>query len=151
MFYTAKKRVTKIIKPLVAVLAAAVLCGVASAFTVDADMPAGNVIVEKIDGDLVELKVRIPGWARGRPVPSDFYVQTVPSSAFDVSLSVNGERVATKFGDDGYVTIDREWTVGDKTFPALKASDRFVLMPYFFWGNREPGNELQTWFSLDAQ
>ena len=44
------------IRPLVAVFAVAVSCGVAHGFTVDADMPAGNVIVEKIDGDLVELK-----------------------------------------------------------------------------------------------
>lgn len=60
------------------------------------------------------LKVRIPGWARGRPVPSDLYVQTSPSSASDVSLSVNGERVDTKVGDDGYVTIERKWKIGDK-------------------------------------
>ena len=159
------------------------------------------------------LKVRIPGWARGRPVPSDLYVQTSPSSASDVSLSVNGERVAAKVGDDGYVTIERKWkvgdkvvldlpmpvkciranekvaadrgrlavqrgpivycaegfdnggkaygaslpedatfedttiSIGDKTFPALKASNGLVLIPYFLWGNREPGNELQTWFA----
>lgn len=163
------------------------------------------------------LKVRIPGWARGRPVPSDLYVQTVPASASDVSLSVNGARVATKVGDDGYVTIERTWrigdrvvldlplpvtriranekvaadrgrlavqrgpivycaegfdnggraydaslpadatfadtaiSIGDKTFPALKASNGLVLIPYFLWGNREPGNELQTWFSVNAQ
>ena len=163
------------------------------------------------------LKVRIPGWAKGRPVPSDLYVQTSPSSASDVSLSVNGERVAAKVGDDGYVTIERKWkvgdkvvldlpmpvkriranekvaadrgrlavergpvvycaegfdnggkaygavlpadaifedttiSIGDKTFPALKASNGLVLIPYFLWGNREPGNELQTWFSIDVQ
>ena len=161
----------------------------------------------------VALKVRIPGWARGRPVPSDLYVQTSPSSASDVSLSVNGERVAAKVGDDGYVTIERKWkvgdkvvldlpmpvkrirsnekvaadrgrlavergpivycaegfdnggkaygavlpadatfedttiSIGDKTFPALKASNGLVLIPYFLWGNREPGNELQVWFA----
>ena len=44
------------IRPLIAVLAIAASFGVANGFTVDADMPAGNVIVEKIDGDLVELK-----------------------------------------------------------------------------------------------
>ena len=159
------------------------------------------------------LKVRIPGWARGRPVPSDLYVQTPPSSAKDVSLSVNGERIDFKVGDDGYVTIERKWkigdkvvlelpmpvkriranekvaadrgrlavqrgpivycaegfdnggkaygatlpadatfedatiAIGDKTFPALKASNGLVLIPYFLWGNREPGNELQTWFA----
>ena len=165
----------------------------------------------------IALKVRIPGWARGRPVPSDLYVQTSPSSASDVSLSVNGERVATKVGEDGYVTIERKWkvgdkvvldlpmpvkrirsnekvavdrgrlavergpivycaegfdnggkaygavlpadatfedttiSIGDKTFPALKASNGLVLIPYFLWGNREPGNELQVWFAEKPQ
>ena len=50
MFYTAKKGNKKIIRPLIAVLAIAASFGVANGFTVDADMPAGNVIVEKIDG-----------------------------------------------------------------------------------------------------
>ena len=39
------------IRPLVAVLVATASFGVANGFTVDADMPAGNIIVEKIDGD----------------------------------------------------------------------------------------------------
>ena len=56
MFYTAKMETTRMIRPLVTVLMAAASLGVAKGFTVDADMPAGNVIVEKIDGDLVELK-----------------------------------------------------------------------------------------------
>ena len=50
MFYTAKKGNKKIIRPLIAVLAIAASFEVANAFTVDADMPAGNIIVEKIDG-----------------------------------------------------------------------------------------------------
>ena len=35
---------------LVAALAAADVCG----FTVDADLPAGNIIVEGVDGDIVK-------------------------------------------------------------------------------------------------
>ena len=50
MFYTAKKGNKKIIRPLIVVLAIAASFEVANAFTVDADMPAGNIIVEKIDG-----------------------------------------------------------------------------------------------------
>lgn len=37
-------------------------------------------------------------------------------------------------------------TIGDKTFPALKASNGLKLIPYCLWDNREPGNELQVWF-----
>ena len=158
------------------------------------------------------LKIRIPGWAQGRPVPSDLYVQTVPSSVMEVSVAVNGLAVNGVPGKDGYLTIERDWkigdvvelnlpmpvkrirahekveadkgrlavergpivycaegvdnggkayeatlpadatftddtiTIGDKTYPALKASNGLKLIPYCLWGNREPGNELQCWF-----
>ena len=59
------------------------------------------------------LKVRIPGWAKGQPVPSDLYAQTVPSSVMEISVSVNGLAVNGVPGKDGYLTIGREWKVGD--------------------------------------
>ena len=158
------------------------------------------------------LKVRIPGWAKGQPVPSDLYAQTVPSSVMEVSVCVNGLAVNGVPGKDGYLTIGREWkvgdtvevnlpmpvkrirahakveadrgrlavergpivycaegcdnggkaygavlpadatftddtiTIGDKTFPALKASNGLKLIPYCLWDNRELGNEMQVWF-----
>ena len=159
------------------------------------------------------LKVRIPGWAQGRPVPSDLYAQTAPSSVMEAGVSVNGLAVNGVPGKDGYLTIEREWKVGDtvevnlpmpvkriranekaaddrgrlavergpivycaegvdnggkafeahlpadatfadeavaigdKAFPALKASNGLKLVPYCIWGNREPGNEMQVWFA----
>ena len=158
------------------------------------------------------LKIRIPGWAKGQPVPSDLYAQTAPSSVMEVSVAVNGQPVNGIPGKDGYLTISREWkvgdvveidlpmpvkrirahekveadrgrlavergpivycaegcdnggkaydatlpadatfaddviTIGDKTYPALKASNGLKLIPYCLWGNREPGNEMQVWF-----
>ena len=163
------------------------------------------------DGDAFALKVRIPGWARGRPVPSDLYVQTKPSSEMELSVSVNGLAVNGVAGADGYLSIARAWkrgdvvtvdipmpvkrirahakvasdagrlavecgpivycaegadnggsafdavlpedatfarttvTVGDRAFPALKASTGLVLVPYFLWDHRAPGNEMQVW------
>ena len=44
------------IKPLVAVLVAAVSFGVANGYTVDAEIPAGNIVVKSIEGDVVKLK-----------------------------------------------------------------------------------------------
>ena len=38
------------------VLACALACGTASAFTVDAELPAGNAIVNAIDGDTVSIR-----------------------------------------------------------------------------------------------
>ncbi len=58
------------------------------------------------------LKLRIPGWALGKPVPSDLYrLENVKSSP--VSLKVNGEKTEAKLGDDGYVHLKRTWKAGD--------------------------------------
>ena len=65
------------------------------------------------DNGLRMLKVRIPGWAKGRPVPSDLYTQTVPSSVMEVAVLVNGLAVNGVPGKDGYLTIGREWKSGD--------------------------------------
>ena len=172
-------------------------------------------ILSTLNSQLSTLKVRIPGWAVGRPVPSDLYVQTEPSSFMQVGLAVNGQAVNGCPGADGYVTITRAWkagdtvtldlpmpvkrirahekvaedrgrlavekgpivycaegfdnggkafeaslpadatfaddsiTIGDKTYPALKASNGLKLIPYCLWGNRQPGNELQVWFRAE--
>ena len=59
------------------------------------------------------LKIRIPGWAKGRPVPSDLYAQTAPASETEVSVAVNGKVVNAVPGKDGYLTIGRAWKMGD--------------------------------------
>lgn len=155
-------------------------------------------VAPKNAGDRFALKVRVPGWARGKPVPSDLYAQ-IKAENFDCP-------------DDGYLVFDRAWgasktievdfpmpvklikahakvvddrgkvavergpivycaegfdnagkaysavlpedvtfeddfiVIGDKRFPALKASNGVKLIPYFLWGNREPGNDMQVWF-----
>ena len=58
------------------------------------------------------LKLRVPGWAIGKPVPSDLYTQTAPGALTVVSISVNGQPVPRAL-DKGYVTIDRAWRAGD--------------------------------------
>ena len=65
------------------------------------------------DGQRFALKVRVPGWAVGRPVPSDLYSQTVPASEGDVAVAVNGAAVPLTL-DKGYCTIDRAWRKGDR-------------------------------------
>ena len=44
------------IKPLVAVLVAAASFGAANAFTVDADIPAGNILVNSVEGGVVKVR-----------------------------------------------------------------------------------------------
>ena len=51
-----------------------------------------------------DLCVRIPGWALGKPVPSDLY-RFASTEAAPVSLKINGEPVEAKPGQDGYVHL----------------------------------------------
>lgn len=40
--------------------------------------------------------------------------------------------------------------IGDQSFPSLKSSSGVTLVPCCVWGNREPGNEMQTWFRTES-
>jgi DUF1680 family protein len=60
-----------------------------------------------------DLCVRIPGWALGKPVPSDLY-RFGSTEAAPVSLKINGETVEAKPGKDGYVHLARSWKAGDE-------------------------------------
>jgi DUF1680 family protein len=57
------------------------------------------------------VNVRIPGWARNEPVPTDLYRFT-DKSADAVTLKVNGKSVPVKL-DKGYVALARAWKKGD--------------------------------------
>lgn len=58
------------------------------------------------------LKVRIPGWAIGRPVSTDLYRYTSrPDSP--VVITINGERVDYRV-DRGYAILNHKWKKGDR-------------------------------------
>jgi hypothetical protein len=57
------------------------------------------------------IKVRIPGWARNEPVPSDLY-RFAERVTDEPTLRVNGERHAI-VTDRGYATVNRAWNAGD--------------------------------------
>lgn len=58
------------------------------------------------------LNLRIPGWARNEPVPSDLYryLDEAPEEA--PTLLVNGESIALRL-EKGYARIGRTWRSGD--------------------------------------
>jgi len=57
------------------------------------------------------LRLRIPGWTNGQPVPTDLYDQT-PKQTYTVT--VNGQKAQTEYNQhDGYYTVVRSWKAGD--------------------------------------
>jgi DUF1680 family protein len=58
------------------------------------------------------LRVRIPGWARNEPVPSDLY-RYADTSVLTPTLKVNGHPVSVNL-DHGYAVLDRSWRSGDE-------------------------------------
>ncbi|HNC22938.1 MAG TPA: glycoside hydrolase family 127 protein [Opitutaceae bacterium] len=57
------------------------------------------------------LRVRIPGWVRGQPVPSDLYAYDDPAAAA-WSIRVGGQTLTPTL-DHGFAVIEREWRAGD--------------------------------------
>ncbi len=57
------------------------------------------------------IYIRIPGWARNQPVPSNLY-RYMNTSDEKVTLKVNGEQIAFDM-EKGYARIRRTWTKGD--------------------------------------
>jgi uncharacterized protein len=95
--------------------------------TADVDTSAGKVTVRQQtrypwDGDVhivvtpdrpraFAVNVRIPGWAREEPVPSDLYRFT-DAAAPAPALTVAGHRVPITL-KSGFVSLDRVWHQGD--------------------------------------
>jgi DUF1680 family protein len=59
-----------------------------------------------------QVHVRIPGWARNEPVPSDLYRFTEQTGDAAASVRINGTPVVMTL-NRGYVTLDRSWGTGD--------------------------------------
>jgi DUF1680 family protein len=70
------------------------------------------------------VNIRIPGWARNEPVPSDLYRFT--DKAPDPVLKVNGRAVPIKL-DKGYATLSRNWKAGDTVELTLPMPVRRVV------------------------
>ncbi len=77
-------------------------------------------------GTEFELRLRIPGWSRGEPVPSDLYRYTDHGQAAPPALSVNGTAVEVQL-NDGFAVIRRQWERGDEVVLDLPMPVRRVL------------------------
>lgn len=72
-----------------------------------------------------ELRLRIPGWASGQPVPGDLYRYANPGQPH-INVSVNNTPVAIKT-DKGYAVLRRKWEPGDRIDLQLGMPVRRVL------------------------
>lgn len=71
------------------------------------------------------LKVRIPGWARNKPVPSDLYRYRNESET-GPQLFLNGEKQPLQL-ESGYAVISRSWSPGDRVELRLPMEVRQVV------------------------
>ena len=62
------------------------------------------------------IHIRIPGWSRNQPVPSDLY-RYITQSEEKVTLKVNNEVVSLNL-EKGFAHIQRNWETGDTIEPA---------------------------------
>ena len=81
------------------------------------------------------LNLRIPGWATGRPVPSDLY-RFVDGETAPVTLTVNGKTVDATPQADGYIHLERSWKSGDVVELTLPMEPRRVLSHDKVIGNK---------------
>lgn len=72
-----------------------------------------------------ELRLRIPGWAQGSPVPGDLYTYADPSPAV-ITLSVNGAPASLEM-DKGFAVLRRAWKAGDTVELSMDMPVRRVL------------------------
>lgn len=62
------------------------------------------------------LRIRIPGWAKGEPIPSKLY--TEDASKLPVNITLNGKALIYDV-EKGYAVIKRIWHKGDKVLVDL--------------------------------
>src|SRR5947207_571756 len=83
--------------------------------TTESEMPwsgKSTITVSTPGAPHATLKLRVPGWARNRPVPGSLYAY-VDASAAATTLAINSKRILLTIDRFGYVTIDRTWKSGD--------------------------------------
>jgi len=82
------------------------------------------------------VRVRIPEWARGQPLPSDLYGYENPTTA-SWAVSVGGEALKDPKIENGYVAITREWTGKESIILNLAMPVHRVRGNEFLFGSRE--------------
>lgn len=73
-----------------------------------------NIAVDPQKDAQFTLKLRVPGWAQNKPVPSDLYTYIYKEDQKPgITVSLNNESVDYTIGADGYIAVNRKWNKGD--------------------------------------
>ena len=81
------------------------------------------------DNKEFNLNLRIPGWAVGKPVPSDLYQYMYKNYPLaDVQIKINGQPIQYQTLN-GYVQINRYWKNGDTVEMTFPMAVRRVVSP----------------------
>lgn len=71
-----------------------------------------NIKVDRNSCGQFDLKIRIPGWLKSRPLPGELYSYS-DNKRLGYSIKVNGVEAEGSVTEDGYFTIPRKWKKGD--------------------------------------
>lgn len=82
------------------------------------------------------LQLRIPGWARNKPVPGDLYAFNKHSDE-TVSLTVNAQPIEDLKTVNGYLPLKRKWQNGDQIDLVLPMPVRLVKSHPHVKGNQD--------------
>ena len=105
--------------------------------TQDTDYPWSGAVKLTVDPpaeSAFSIRLRIPGWARGEPVPSDLY-RHLDASGAAPSLRVNGAPADLEL-DRGFAVVRRHWRPGDVVELDLPMPVRRVVSHAGVAGNR---------------
>ncbi len=83
-----------------------------------------SIVINPSGKQELSLKVRIPGWAQNKVLPSDLYT-FADNKLSGYEVKVNGESVAGELVD-GYFVINRLWKKGDKVDVNFDMQPRIV-------------------------
>ena len=72
-----------------------------------------NIKVDRNSCGQFDLKIRIPGWLKSRPLPGELYSYS-DNKRLGYSIKVNGTEAEGTVTEDGYFTIPRKWKKGDE-------------------------------------
>ena len=81
--------------------------------------------IDKCNAGTFNLKIRIPGWLKNQPVPSDLY-QYTDNRQLGYSFIINGITVPLLRSADGYINIERHWKKGDEVVICFDMEPRIV-------------------------